>query len=105
MTLSPNLSLSVAMVTMSSLADGVCEDPVFAMEWAEDLETGVGPHYQDCCLHSCYNVLCMTALYDMTGQLVVDYVGWRRCAIYAIFKEKPYNFTTNTLKASRLEDS
>ena len=47
MTLSPNLSLSVAMVTMSSLADGVCEDPVFAMEWAEDLETGVGPHYQD----------------------------------------------------------
>ena len=104
MTLSPNLSLSVAMVTMS-LADGVCEDPVFAMEWAEDLETGVGPHYQDCCLHSCYNVLCMTALYDMTGQLVVDYVGMAPMRNICNIQGKPYNFTTNTLKASRLEDS
>ena len=40
MTLSPILSLSVAMVAMSSPADGVpvCEDPVLAMEWMEGAE-------------------------------------------------------------------
>ena len=47
MTLSPTFSLSVAMVTTSSPADGVPvrDDPVLAMEWMEgagDLETGTG---------------------------------------------------------------
>ena len=47
MTLSPIFSPSVAMVTMSSPADGVPvrEDPVLVMEWMEgagDLETGTG---------------------------------------------------------------
>ena len=44
MTLSPIFSPSVAMVTMSSPADGVPvrEDPVLVMEGAGDLETGTG---------------------------------------------------------------
>ena len=33
-------------------------------------------------------------MYQRVGRL-----GWHRCAIYAILKQKPYNFTTNTQKA------
>ena len=36
-------------------------------------------------------------LYQRVGRLSMK--GWRRRAIYAILKPKPYNFTTNTQKA------
>ena len=35
--------------------------------------------------------------YQRVGRLSMQ--GWHRHAIYAILKQKPYNFTTNTLKA------
>ena len=35
--------------------------------------------------------------YQRVGRLSMQ--GWCRHAIYAILKQKPYNFTTNTLKA------
>ena len=35
--------------------------------------------------------------YQRVGKLSMK--GWRRRAIYAILKQKPYNFTTNTQKA------
>ena len=42
---------------------------------------------------------CLLAIakYQRVGRLSMW--GWRRRALYAILKQKPFNFTTNTLKA------
>ena len=47
------------------------------------------------CMSNASSGLCI--IYQRVGRLSMQ--GWRRRAIYAILKQKPYNITTNKLKA------